>query len=117
MPRCDDAWEHEWPAADLMTSRVTVRQYFGDLPLSAAGWSEEPISWDPPTVRSVHGEQAYLRFGRQPVLGATHPDLVRQLYWHERGETIVVTASGSDRLDRLPSDAELLRVADGLHWD
>ncbi len=92
-------------------SPVSVTQIFGSRPTQRAG----PV-WGPPTLLQVHRLPAQLRLGHLAGAHAGQPQYTRVLLWTEHGVNVTVSSGPAASPDRLPSAAELLRVADGVRW-
>ena len=109
VPECTTVLAPARPGGRL--SPVSVTQIFGSRPTQRAG----PV-WGPPTLLQVHRLPAQLRLGHLAGAHAGQPQYTRVLLWTEHGVNVTVSSGPAASPDRLPSAAELLRVADGVRW-
>jgi hypothetical protein len=112
---CGAPYVKQRPPAELAPVTLRIEQYFGPAPTPTATVPVQPPR-DPLLAVEVHGHTAQFGSYARASEGGGRPVQSEHLTWTEHGETIVLTASGPDRLELLPSLVELRRVADGLRW-
>lgn len=96
-------------------AEVSVDQYFGPTPADVTAWLAGDTHWQPPVQTTVRDHPAQLRAGYFTPPGRPGRTYQLRLAWAEHGETLVVTSYVTAQRSQL-SQAELMKVALGLHW-